>query len=106
VDCVSVWNVPWADAIMMPVTCQRGTQVPKWSVSTVSNGGRDDTHTLYEYGSMPRALAESERGAHLCGHRGASYAAEDGLTRCPGHRCAGCIAVAGRDWEYQYPGER
>ena len=26
----------------------------------VSNGGEDDTPTLYEYGSMPRALAESE----------------------------------------------
>jgi hypothetical protein len=58
-DCVSHWNVQCTDAIMMPMTCQRATQVPKWSVSTVSNGGENDTPTLYEYGSMPRALAES-----------------------------------------------
>ena len=31
------------------------------------------TRTLYEYGSMPRALAESESRAHLWGHRGAGY---------------------------------
>ena len=41
--------------------------------------GGDDAHTLYEYGSMPRVLAESERWAHLWGHYGASYAAEDDL---------------------------
>src|SRR5215216_925794 len=92
----SLWNVQCADAIMTPITCQRAAQVPKWSVTTVSNGGGDDAHTLYEYGSMSRALAEPEPTAHLWGHYGASYAAEDDLARCPGHRCAGCIAVAGR----------
>jgi hypothetical protein len=41
-------------------------------------------HALYEYGSMPHALAEPERWAHLCGHHGAGYFAEDDLARCPG----------------------
>jgi hypothetical protein len=75
VDCVSLWNVQCADAIMMPMTCQCATQVPKWSVSTVSNGGEDDAHMLYEYSSMPRTLAEPEPTAQLWGHYGASYVA-------------------------------
>src|SRR5262245_49909446 len=73
VDGVALWNVRCADAIMMPMTCQCATQVPKWSVSTVPNGGKDDVRALDEYGSMPRALAEPERWAHLEGHHGASY---------------------------------
>src|SRR5215813_10718550 len=79
VDCVSLWNVPCADAIMVSITCQYAAHVPKWSVATVSNGGGDDAPTLYEYGSMHRTLAESERWAHLWGHYSASYVAEDNL---------------------------
>src|SRR5262245_61236396 len=83
---------------MMPMTCQL--------LHRYQNGGEDDAHTLYKYGSMPRALVGPKCWAYLWGYCDASYFAEDGLARCPERRCAGCIAVAGRDWEYQYPGKR
>jgi hypothetical protein len=46
----------------------------------VSKEEEDDTSTLYEYGSMLRALAEPESRAYLWGHHGAGYLASDGLT--------------------------